>query len=295
MLATNVRQVKFQIAGLVFELVAADGSDGFVVPSSYRSFQVADGKSDILIKAHSGMIPDWRGDLVFDSHGPWRLWRRDENMVLSLHNSPEKTEPYQVVILDRDFTQAETYTEQSVIDGWDGYFPMNYPLDEVVAVNRLAFGHGVEVHASGISDNGQGILFLGVSGSGKSTISKLWDEEDGVLVLSDDRIIITSRADGYWIHGTPWHGDAGLADPAAVPLEAIYFISHAPENKADRLGAGQAASQLLARSFPTFWHKEGMQFTAGFTVDIAQNVPAYQLSFAPDRSAVEYVRKQLGP
>ncbi|MCL4472973.1 MAG: hypothetical protein M1539_04620 [Actinobacteria bacterium] len=289
-----MRHVKFLIAGLIFELTVADGSDGFVIPSSYRSFQVADGRPDISVNAHSGMIPDWRGELIFDSNGPWRLWSRGEDMVLSLHNSPGKEEPYQVVMLDRDFTRAETFTEQSVIDGWADYFPMNYPLDEVVAVNRLAFGHGVEVHASGISDSGRGVLFLGVSGSGKSTISRLWDEEEGVLVLSDDRIIITRKTDGYWIHGTPWHGDAGLADPSGVKLEAIYFINHAPANSAAPLGAGQAASQLLARSFPTFWHKEGMQFTAGFTVEIAQNVPAYQLSFTPDRSAVEYVRKQLG-
>jgi len=289
-----MRQARFLIGGLHFELEVDRQSNEFVIPPAYLPFQIEDGAADIAIIAHSGMPPEWDGDLLFDSNGPWKLWRRADKLLMTLH-STGRDQPYQVVFLEPDFTRGETYVDQEVIDGWEGYFPLNYPLDEVVAVNRLAIGrHGIEVHASGISDNGKGILFLGVSGSGKSTISRLWDAEDGVTVLSDDRIIITpGKDDGYWIHGTPWHGDAGLAAQAGVPLSAIFFISHAPENRAVSLGAIQGASQLLARSFPTFWHKEGMQFSAGLTVEIAQCLPCYQLQFLPERSAVEYVRNIL--
>ena len=279
---------------MVFQLEADSQSDGFSVPQAYIPFQVEEGEPEICITAHSGMLGQWGGELVFDSKGPWKLWRLDGQLQLSLHNSPDRKDPYQVALVDDEFTSVDIYTEQSVIDTWDRYFPMNYPLDEVVAVNRLAFGHGIEVHASGISDSGRGILFLGVSGSGKSTMSRLWDEDKDVTVLSDDRIIITPRQDGFWIHGTPWHGDAGLADPAGVRLEAIFFIGHAPENRAAPIGAGHAASQMLARSFPTFWRKEGMQYSAGLTAEIAQSVPRFQFDFAPGRPAVEYVRELLG-
>ncbi|MHB1055972.1 MAG: hypothetical protein ACYC0K_08995, partial [Thermoleophilia bacterium] len=173
------------------------------------------------------------------------------------------------------------------------YFPFSYPVDEVLAINRLALGHGIEVHSCGIDDNGGGILFLGVSGAGKSTMSKQWDQEEGVTVLSDDRIIITPRDGNFWIHGTPWHGDAGLADPAGVPLKAVFFIEHAETNNAGRLGPGQVASRILARSFPTFWNKEGMQFTAGLATEIALGVPGYELGFVPEQAAVEYVRSLI--
>ncbi|MHB1325813.1 MAG: hypothetical protein ACYDGS_08750 [Thermoleophilia bacterium] len=290
-----MREARFLIAELVFELKAAGDSGEFEVPSSYKPFQLDGGaEADISFVSHVGGIPRWEAEPVFDSKGPWRLWRQGEGYLITLHSSLNREEPYQIARVDSGFSTGETWMSEKVFEELAGYFPLNYPLDEVLAVNRLALGHGIEVHACGIDDHGQGILFLGVSGAGKSTISKLWDAEDGVLVLSDDRIIITVRDGGYWIHGTPWHGDAGLADPGGVPLKAIFFISHAPENKADNeaspLGAGQCASRLLARSFPTFWNRDGMQFSADLAAGIASHTPAFSLEFVPEVSVLSYVR-----
>ena len=69
--------------------------------------------------------------------------------------------------------------------------PLEYPLDELLLQGLLARGRGAEIHACGIADgSGRGLLFVGQSGAGKTTMARLWEGERGITVLSDDRIIL---------------------------------------------------------------------------------------------------------
>ncbi len=274
-------------------MAATPDSAGFSIPQDYLPFQVNDRRPDFSLVADSNGVPDWDGDLVFDSHGAWKLWRSGGQYLISLESSNRKGLPYQIAYLDEGFSQGRAFTWEGMGELLPNYFPFSYPLDEVLAVNRLALGHGIEVHACGISDHGRGLLFLGVSGAGKSTMSRLWDAGEEVVVLSDDRIIITPRDGRFWIHGTPWHGDAGLADPGGVPLAAIFFLSHGETNTVSSLSPAQTASRLMARSFPTFWNQEGLGFSTGIATDVALTVPGRELEFVPGPETVDYVRRLL--
>jgi hypothetical protein len=109
--------------------------------------------------------------------------------------------------------------------------------------------------------------------------------------LSDDRIIIRKQHGAFWAHGTPWHGDALSASPASARLDRIYVIRHAQTNVTRRLAASRAASELLVRSFPTFWDADGMGFTLGFLAEMTQEIPCYELGFVPDGSVVDFLRQ----
>ncbi|RJQ44705.1 MAG: hypothetical protein C4534_06155 [Gaiellales bacterium] len=288
------RSADFLIAGIRFSVRADAAAPAFDVPETYLQFQVdGGGEPDFEIDVKGAGLPDWQAEPLFDSGGPWKLWSLEGGGTAISFHSTGMEEPYQLALVDPGFTRAETWLHPEVYRETPGFFPFTYPLDEVLAVNLLALGRGVEVHACGVSDGGRGILFPGVSGVGKSTMAKLWDDEEGVVVLSDDRIIITENDGEFWMHGTPWHGDAGIADPGGVRLEAICFLRHDETNHAGRLGPGQAASRLVARSFPTFWNHEGMSFTTGIAAGVAVSIPAYEMGFRPDRAAVEYVRGLL--
>ena len=158
-------------------------------------------------------------------------------------------------------------------------------------MNLLCLGSGVLLHACGVSDHGRGLLFVGSSGAGKSTMADLWKNGEGVTILSDDRVIVREKEGRFWAYGTPWHGDARLCSAESVPLEAIFLIRHGGENSIMRLGeARKAVSSLLVRSFPTFWNAEGMAFTLEFLHRMSQAVPCYDLGFMPDKSVVQLVR-----
>ena len=72
-----------------------------------------------------------------------------------------------------------------------------------------------------------------------------------------------------------------------IPLRRVYFLRKAPKNSAVRWSPVQAATHLIARSFPPFWDAEGMDRTTQLCVDIATLVPCYELGFLPDESVLD--------
>ena len=171
--------------------------------------------------------------------------------------------------------------------------PFYGPTMELLMVNYLAQGSGVIIHSCGIAMNGRGILFVGESGAGKSTLAKMWNQESGVDVLSDDRIIVRKKGHQFWMYGTPWHGDARLASPRRVRLESIFFLRHGQNNSIKEIKGIDPVSQLLTSSFPPYWDPQGMAFTLEVFTDLTAHVPCQELAFKPERSALDLVIEEL--
>ena len=66
--------------------------------------------------------------------------------------------------------------------------PFEYPLDGLILYYLTVINGDIMIHASGVNNQGQGYLFSGVSGKGKSTMAKLWNNT-GAKVIHDDRLI----------------------------------------------------------------------------------------------------------
>jgi hypothetical protein len=165
-----------------------------------------------------------------------------------------------------------------------------YPFLELLTINLLAESKGVLLHASCIDDNGSGYLFLGHSGAGKSTISNFWNEEKGIRVLSDDRVIVSLSEKGLIAHGTPWHGTANYAINASVPVKKVFFISHSKHNSAVKINGIKATSELVRNAFLTFWDKNRMEYSTETLMQISQKAGMFSLGFYPDRKILDFVR-----
>ena len=75
--------------------------------------------------------------------------------------------------------------------------------------NAAGLGHGVvSLHAAAISHRGQGVLFLGESGTGKSTHARLWCRHMAATeLLNDDSPFIRLQPAGApLVYGSPWSG-----------------------------------------------------------------------------------------
>ena len=170
---------------------------------------------------------------------------------------------------------------------------MQYPLDELLLLNLLSRGRGVEVHACGIVDSTcDGYLFVGHSGAGKTTMARLWEKEPGVTILSDDRIILKLEEGQIWMHGTPWHGEAELASASRAPLKHIFFIGHGQNNSLKSKTGAEAAALLFSSSFPVFYSPEALEFTIGFYGKVANQVPCSELSVVPNPDIINFIRRQ---
>lgn len=200
--------------------------------------------------------------------------------------------PYKIALVNKNYTSGKVLLHRPYFDTDQPVYPLEYPLDELLFINYLALGKGVEVHACGIVDSyGNGHLFVGQSGAGKSTIARLWQDEPGVTILSDDRIILRKIENKIWMYGTPWHGEAMLASPAKVQLTRIYFLARGEKNELVQQRKIDALSRLFACSFLPFYNSEGLDFTLAFFEEVVKMVPCYELRFVPIKKTIEFVKE----
>ena len=169
--------------------------------------------------------------------------------------------------------------------------PFDGPILELLMINYLALEKGVVIHACGVEKDGLGLLFAGESGAGKSTLAQLWNEAAAGQVLSDDRTIIRQKNGQFWMHGTPWHGEAKFGSPGGVKLEHCFFLSRSQTNTLEKLGAARAVRNLLTCCFPPFWDAKSMAFTMEIFSQIVTATRCDELRFVLDGRVIEYIMK----
>ena len=231
------------------------------------------------------------GEPSFTSGGLWSAYVSSVGTKFYFSSPAVGPGPYKAAWFDSRFERGHIVLNRLAIPVGQQVYPLEYPLDELVMMHRLALGEGVEVHALGLADDdGRGYLFLGHSGAGKSTTARLWLSQPGVHLLSDDRIIIREHDGEFWMYGTPWHGDAGIASPSRARLSRILLLEQAPVDELRPMGQSQAAAELFARTFVPFYLKSGIQFSLGFLDQVTRSVPCSTFRFTPTASAVEAIR-----
>jgi len=169
--------------------------------------------------------------------------------------------------------------------------PFFGPTLELLMINRLVRQQGVILHTCGIARGDSGTLFAGESGAGKSTLAGLWNRQNGMAVLSDDRTVVRKTGSEFRMYGTLWHGEAKFGLARSARLDKIFFIRHGDSHRVRKLSMAEAVQSLLTCSFPPFWDAAGMEFTLEFFSEMTAAVPCYELLFKPDRGVVDLINK----
>lgn len=286
-------RLALDIGGVTIAIASTDRTLGLAPSETAARFAARDADSpDITVEASWSAGAATAGRLVFDSGGVWQLHEADGGQVFSCRSPKFGAQPYKTATVTSDFSAATIHLDRACFDGSQPQYPLEYPFDELIVINWLAQGRGVEVHACGVRDDetGNGYLFAGQSGAGKSTIARLWNESARATVLSDDRIILRRIGDEIWMYGTPWHGDAPLASPTCAVLTRGFFLWHEPANHISDVARAEATANLFARAFPPFFSAPALDFTVAFLGSVAGLVPFHDLGFTPDDRILSFVR-----
>lgn len=151
----------------------------------------------------------------------------------------------------------------------------------------LAHHSAIAIHSSVIESEGYGVLFLGESGTGKSTHTRLWRENiEGAHLLNDDSPIVRIIEDRAMVYGSPWSGKTPCYKSLSYPIAGFCRLSQAPHNKIRKLPTIAAIGALLPSCPPQFAHDEELQDCICSTLGkLLRNTPAYHLECLPDSAA----------
>ncbi len=145
----------------------------------------------------------------------------------------------------------------------------------------------IAIHSSVIVKDGGAVLFLGESGTGKSTHTRLWRENiEGARLLNDDSPIIRLVDGVPTAFGSPWSGKTPCYRNFSFPIRGFVRLSQAPHNVIKRLGILNAIGALLPSCPPAFAYDDELQDCICDTLSqMIANVPVYHLECLPDGDA----------
>ena len=158
---------------------------------------------------------------------------------------------------------------------WIGFGLMTIPYNTVA------------IHSSCIVYNNKAVLFLGESGTGKSTHTRLWRKNiEGAFLLNDDSPILRVEDGKIWAYGSPWSGKTPCYKQERYELKACVRLSQAPYNQISKSSILQAYGAIHPSCPPEFAYDENLyEHISGFINDLLSKVPFYHLECLPDREA----------
>lgn len=212
---------------------------------------------------------------------------RQENGSLSIHNSSYQFDIHDTA--DESLVVRLVYSAGSttaLMSGNPNEFVLRFTI--WFAVSLLgAPCHVSFVHSSTIVYNNHAILFLGESGTGKSTHSQLWlNHIEGSRLLNDDSPMITIEKGLPMVYGSPWSGKKPCYIPRQYPIGAIVRIVQAKHNHIERLNT-TASFAALQPSLPPALMQD--QYFSDLLIQLISKIlshtPCYCLECLPNSDA----------
>lgn len=145
----------------------------------------------------------------------------------------------------------------------------------------------VAVHTSTIMYDGRAYMFLGESGTGKSTHTSLWRKYiAGSELLNDDSPILRIIDSRPVVFGSAWSGKTPCFKDMTLPLGGIVRLSQAPYNKIRRLSKIEALGAVFPSCPPAFAYDEHLtDMMCGVLSSTIACTPVFHLECLPDRDA----------
>ena len=230
----------YQIGGMTI-CIEADLAitDGTFHPK-FNFFSAAGPGDDTIHIRHHFFLPALEagkmGVKVY-RHPPWVIYRNKGSWTyLVVAGGNHSRRIHQAAVFTPDHAGADIYHHHEIqnIFKKGGIASLSLlPTDQIILARILADRQGCILHSGGVILENQGLLFVGHSDAGKSTLVTLLKE--ATEILCDDRIILRHHTGGCRIYGTWSHGDVPLVSPNSAPLKAILFLKQARSNQALRL------------------------------------------------------------
>lgn len=292
------QQEFYSIAGLLLDLVFPAGPKREEMLPSFEPFSVenADRQQSVCsveILFCTSITQENRGKLRSDVSAVWgehfRFYEQEDCYITIIKS--ELGGDLWMMKSNKDFSRSVIHMQTVK--------PMLYcGLSWLMMV---AFGqtcllhHAILIHASVVACNGKGYAFLGKSGTGKSTHSRLWLEHvEGAELLNDDNPAIRLEDDGHiYAYGTPWSGKTDCYKRLKVPVQAFVRLKQATDNKLLMKQGMDAFIGILPSCTAIRWNKILFTKMTDTVEAIVNKVLVAELACLPDRAAARLCHHEI--
>lgn len=242
-----VESRNYNVAGFGFSIEGE--SDVLALLTNYDPFRVEQPIDPMLFRLVLGEVkPEPTMEHVFTDSSDDDMPRievyhvgRDWQIQLAMY----KTSPICAIMrVSEDFSLVRLQADPAVIK-----FAIDNAAMLIYAFSTADKGV-LEMHASVTVKDGKGFLFLGKSGTGKSTHSRLWLETfpEAWLLNDDNPVLRLLPNNEVHVYGSPWSGKTPCYINREVPVGGIVKLTQAPSNAIHALSLPEAYAYMLASS-----------------------------------------------
>ncbi len=277
-----MKELYYQVAGHVFSLMTGEQDNIEKELRQYAPFAVQPTKNIIFSLQITTVPPSDEGVVE-------ELRQQDEDQEIISGRMPDGRSRFEfwlneersaILTLNKDYSKGEVYLVNHQKYGVNNALMVTFAL-------ATANMHTALFHSSVVSYEGKAYMFLGVSGTGKSTHSNLWLKYiDGTELVNDDNPVVRILDNGeVWLYGSPWSGKTPCYRNVSYPLGALVNLKQAPENKIRRMKGVEAYASLFVSISGKRWEPQvadGLHETEKL---LAENVPIWHLECLPDEAA----------
>lgn len=219
----------------------------------------------------------------------FRFEEVDQTYITSIQN--EQRDTVWTMYSQKNFQHSIIYVAEKEL-----YISSILNLFIMVAYGQAILSYNtLLLHASVVMREGRGFAFLGKSGTGKSTHSRLWlryiqgsqllnDDNPAVRILDSNQIII---------YGTPWSGKTSCYRNCGVELQGLVRLRQSSGNQWTRVQEKDALLAVLPSCTSIRWNRELFAKMIDILEIILENVPVGLLNCLPDQAAADLCYQEL--
>ena len=288
----------FQIAGISIQLTTDFPINEDTFDPKFTKFQVAEPGSDLISIRLFSFLPklsEFRLGKNVYKKTPWSVYEQKDSWIyVGISDDDDLSKKiYSISLMKKKYDQTIIYRPNYIFSNNTLKSLTTFPSDLLLLSHVLALRQGCVLHASGIKMNGQGILFVGHSDAGKTTMMKtLMDYGE---ILCDERIILRKWLEGFRIHGTWSHGELPVVSPESAPLRAIFYLEKSNENEIIPINTKrEKLSRLLSHVIKPVTTKDWIEKTLDLAELIVNEVPAYRLKFDLSGQVISLINELIG-
>lgn len=266
--------------------IALHISGGKVSEEQFLPFEM-EGDADVNVRfTECEEFPDMQGvDLVTESASQFSEYLIDGEYIRTFHGAGTK-EPRAILQ-----NTGRNEWECCYLKTQEYHFRTIQGCFRHIALERILMDQEMLIlHAAFVRANGEGILFTGQSGIGKSTQAGLWERYEHAEILNGDRTILHRHNGAWYGYGSPYAGSSNIYKRECAKIKAIVVLEQSDENVCVRLSPGKAFAKIYEGTTLNVWNKQFMNQAMDLILGLSIEIPVFHLRCRPEQAAVDELK-----